>query len=94
MVSAMIRTVPGLAAAMGVLCAGIALVPGMSAAEAKRSKERDPSKTVCQTIVPSGTRLGKRICRTQQEWDDEAKAAQDGVFEQQRVTPLPPINPN
>ena len=94
MVWATIRMVPGLTAATGVLCAGIALVPGMGAAEAKEAKKRDPSKTVCQTIIPSGTRLGKRICRTQQEWDDEARAAQDGVFDQQRVNPLPPINPN
>jgi hypothetical protein len=91
-----IGTVPGLAMAMGVMCAAVAFAPGMSAAQAKakQAKDSDPSKTVCQTIMPSGTRLGKRVCRTQQEWNDQARAAQDSLLEHQRANTTTNINPN
>ncbi|HEX8306856.1 MAG TPA: hypothetical protein VF645_00380 [Allosphingosinicella sp.] len=77
-----IGTVPGLAMAMGVLLAGAPLETG--AAEAKPVKKQDPSKRVCQTIRPSGTRLVQRICHTQQEWEDQARATQDSLLAHQR----------
>lgn len=76
-----IGTVPAMAMAMGVLLTGTALETG---AEAKEAKKTDPSKRVCQSITPSGSRLVKRICRTQQEWDDHTKATQDGLLSFQR----------
>lgn len=76
-------TVPALAMVVGVLVAGAA--PGFeSSAEAKQAKQRDPSKRVCQTIRPSGTRLVQRVCRTQQELEDHSRATQDSLLEHQR----------
>ena len=77
-----IGTVPGLALAMSLMLAGAAL--GAGPAEAKKPKANDPSKRVCHTIRPSGTRLVQRVCRTQQEWDDFANATQDSLLEHQR----------
>lgn len=75
-------TVPKLAMALGVLLAGAA--PGFeSDAEAKKAKRDDPSKRVCQTIRPSGTRLVQRVCHTQQEWEDHARATQYSLLEHQ-----------
>jgi hypothetical protein len=77
-----VGAVPRLAMATSLILAGAALQTG--AAEAKKPKQNDPSRRVCQTITPSGTRLVQRICRTQQEWDDQARATQDSLLSHQR----------
>jgi len=42
----------------------------------------DRSKRVCRNMTPTGSRMTKRVCRTQAEWDAEAERAarllQDG----------------
>lgn len=42
----------------------------------------DRSKRVCRNVTPTGSRMTKRVCRTQAEWDAEAERAarllQDG----------------
>ncbi|HEX8449459.1 MAG TPA: hypothetical protein VF652_07700 [Allosphingosinicella sp.] len=75
-------TVPRLAMAMGVLAAGAVLATGV--AEAKPAKKQDPSKRVCQTITPSGSRLSQRVCRTRQEIEDQARETQDSLLDHQR----------
>lgn len=35
----------------------------------------DKSKKVCRTIVTSGTRFSKRICRSQEDWEKDAEYA-------------------
>jgi hypothetical protein len=78
-----IGTIPKLALAMAVMLAGVAT--GLeTGAEAKAAKKKDPSKRVCQTIRPSGTRLVQRVCFTQQELEDHARATQDSLLEHQR----------
>ena len=49
------------------------------AAEAKH----DPNKTVCRNAAPTGTRLGNRVCHTQQQWDDITAEHQKAIREQQ-----------
>jgi hypothetical protein len=76
-------TVSKLAMALGLLLAAAA--PGFeTGAMAEKAKANDPSKRVCHTIRPTGTRMVQRICRTQQEWDDAAKATQDSLLAHQR----------
>ena len=76
-------TVSILAMAVGVLLVGTA--PGLeSGAEAKPAKASDPSKRVCYTIRPTGTRMVQRICRTEKEWEDYARATQDSLLAHQR----------
>ena len=77
-----VGAVPRLAMATSVILAGAALQAGV--AEAKKPKQNDPSKRVCQTITPSGSRLTQRICRTQQEWEDQARETQDSLLAHQR----------
>ena len=48
------------------------------------SAGKDPARRVCRTITPSGTRLGLRSCRTQEEWDREARQYQRDAEQQRR----------
>jgi len=43
----------------------------------------DPSRRVCRNIIPSGSRLGSRVCRTQAQWDEARDKTQDGVLQNQ-----------
>ena len=79
----------GLAVGMGALLLGTAIVAttGASAsdpsAQPEAKAEPDQSRRVCRTVTPSGSRLTRRICRTQAEWDASADRAADGVAKQQ-----------
>ncbi|HEX8126792.1 MAG TPA: hypothetical protein VF548_14550 [Allosphingosinicella sp.] len=76
-------TVSVFAMTVGVLLAGTAA--GLeTGAEAKEAKPDDPSKRVCYTVRPTGTRMVHRECRTQKEWEDYARATQDSLLAQQR----------
>jgi hypothetical protein len=55
---------------------------GASVAGAKASKT-DTSKRVCRSIMPTGSRLGARQCRTQAEWDERARLIQHELQRQQ-----------
>lgn len=33
------------------------------------SAAQDRNQRVCRTVIPSGSRLGERVCRTQAGWD-------------------------
>ena len=56
-----------------------------AATEAKpKAAKKDPSRRVCRNIIPSGSRLSIRDCRTQADWDRSAEKAQEGALAQQR----------
>jgi hypothetical protein len=48
-------------------------------AQTSDKQARDPNKRVCKNAQPTGTRLGKRICKKQSEWDEIERAARDTV---------------
>lgn len=67
-----------LVAGSGVLSAGSALASGSAGDAAAEGKARDPSRRVCRSLLPTGSRLPQRTCRTQAEWDRiEEQARED-----------------
>ncbi|HST35484.1 MAG TPA: hypothetical protein VLK25_02490 [Allosphingosinicella sp.] len=77
-----------LSAVMGVaaLLAATAFVgaTGVSAAPDKQADTKDPrSRRVCRTVMPSGSRLTTRVCRTQAEWEEGRSKTQQGVLDHQ-----------
>lgn len=66
-----------LAAGTGTLSAGTALAGGnMGSAGDAASQEQsrtNPSRRICRSLLPTGSRLPQRTCRTQAEWDADAE---------------------
>ena len=63
-----------------VACLALAASPALAADDSK--KPSDETKMVCKRIQAAGTgwRLGKRKeCKTQAEWDADARAQRDEV---------------
>ena len=59
-------------------------VDGGAASETKaKSKKNDPSRRVCRNLLPTGSRLSTRSCRTQAEWDKAEIEAQESALRQQ-----------
>ena len=78
--------VVALAMGLAVLGAGPAMArdAGEPQAAAKpKAAKKDPSRRVCRNIIPSGSRLSIRDCRTQGDWDRAAEEAQEGALSQQ-----------
>jgi hypothetical protein len=73
------------------VAAGVALVLAGNVVAGKTKAPPDPSRRVCKTLTPTGSRLVKRFCQTQAEWDEIAKAAQDSVFKQQLDGMIKPV---
>lgn len=72
------------AMALSLVLAGAVVGQAAAAAEPKAgSAKKDPSKRVCRSIMPTGSRFTKRLRLSQEEWDRSEKAAQDGLFENQ-----------
>ena len=36
-------------------------------------------KMICKKITPTGSRLGKRVCGTQEQWDAASKASEEAL---------------
>ena len=73
-------TAVGPSAALASSAEGSAVV----AQEEPASAKKDPSRRVCKMIMPSGTRLGIRTCKSADEWDRQARQYQRDA-EQQRL---------
>lgn len=58
-------------------------VAAPAAAPAAAVNKHDKNKMVCHNAAPTGTRLGARVCRTQEEWDDIQAEHQKAIREQQ-----------
>ena len=67
--------------ATGEFAAGAAMQ-----APPKSAQNEDRSRRICRDVTPSGSRLVRRLCRTQAEWDESAQRSQDGLFKQQTET--------
>jgi hypothetical protein len=70
------------ALALGAMGSGGVLPAEASAKKAKADKD-DPSRRVCRSIVPTGSRLPTRVCRTQAQWDESRQKSQDGLLDTQ-----------
>lgn len=62
---------------MGASMSIPAAVAQEGAGKPKPGSAADPSKKVCRNLVLTGSRMTKRFCRTQAEWDQSAAKAQD-----------------
>lgn len=49
---------------------------------AKKGKD-DTSRRICKVVMPTGSRMTTRICRTQAEWDRSMDKSQQGLLDQQ-----------
>ena len=47
--------------------------------------KNDTGKRVCREVTPTGTRMIKRVCRTSEEWERDADAAQRHMDEADRT---------
>lgn len=85
-----ILTASALAMGFGVLMAGTplaGLTGSLAAAAAEgqpKATQNDGSRRICRYLTPSGSRLTRRVCRTQAEWEASADRTQEGVLEFQR----------
>ena len=71
------------AAGLAAFVAG-SLFTGQFAANAKpKAGKEDTSRRVCRMVMPTGSRMTTRICRTQAEWDRSQDQTQDGVLQHQ-----------
>jgi hypothetical protein len=73
------------ALAMGLGIAGAAPAfadEGAGISQPKKART-DTSRKICRNLVPSGTRMSSRICRTQAEWDASRDKSQDNLLRHQ-----------
>lgn len=47
--------------------------------------KKDKDKLVCESVQVTGSRIPKRVCRTQQQIDQERESAQKALRESERV---------
>jgi hypothetical protein len=82
-----IATGSALTMVFAVLVAGAVRAPatGATAAGASVGTQRkvndERTRRVCRTITPTSSRLTTRVCRTQGEWDESMREAQDAFLE-------------
>ena len=79
------RTGTGLLVGIAVALSGATLANVTGAVAAAPGDKASPTKSrrVCRSVQPSGSRLARRDCRTQEEWDSIQQKAQDGLLAQQ-----------
>jgi hypothetical protein len=92
-----ISTGSALTVGLSVLLAGAALAPTRAAAadgaslEAQRDASDARTRRVCRSIMQTPSRLTRRVCRTQAEWDASMHDQQDSFlrhnFDQTRQGP-------
>ena len=89
-----VKSIASMSTVAMAVCALVA-VPTVAEAGPKTRVGGDPSKRVCKMVMPTGSRLVERICRTKEEWDYNQKKAQDSLFQQQldgSIRPVPDPN--
>ena len=94
-----ISTGSALTMGLSVLLAGAVMAPATAAAAtaagASVEAQRDPNdartRRVCRSIMQTPSRLTRRVCRTQAEWDASMRDQQDSFlrhnFDQTRQGP-------
>ena len=74
-----ILTSSALALGLAALWAG----PALADSAPGKAKKDDPSRRICRSEVPSGSRLTIRTCRTKAEWDEARDRTQEGLLRHQ-----------
>ena len=90
-----IDTVSRNAVALAAFAALAIPASSASAAGPKTREGGNPAKRVCKMMMPTGSRLVERVCRTREEWEYNERKAQDGLFQQQidgSIRPVPDQN--
>jgi len=72
-----------LAIGFGALLAGTIPAVETAAMAKPKSASDDTSRRVCRILTPTGSRMTKRICKTQAEWERSQDRTQDGVLQHQ-----------
>ena len=83
MVGMRILTVAALAIGLGALGSGPAFAAGGDGASKPDKAKEDTSRRVCRSVVPTGSRMSSRICRTQAEWDAAMDKSQANLLRHQ-----------
>ena len=52
--------------------------------EQPAASKKNPGRRICRMVMPTGSRLPNRSCRTQEEWDREAAQYQRDAEQQRR----------
>jgi hypothetical protein len=78
-----IIAVAALAIGLGALGAGAAFADGPAGTSQPAKAKPDSSRKVCQNLVPTGTRMSARVCKTQAEWDASRDKTADNLLRHQ-----------
>jgi hypothetical protein len=75
---------------MGAIALGVAALLALPAAAAAsdgdakaKARKDDPNRMVCRSIMPSGSRISQRTCRSKADWDRDERETQDAALNQQ-----------
>lgn len=63
-------------------CAGT----GNPAGQANQVAAADNENMRCKTIIKTGTRLGTKVCKTEAQWDRDARDSRDATESIQRTS--------
>src|SRR5687768_7445041 len=86
-----IVTVSRNAVALAVFAALVVPASSAAAAGPKTRAGGNPAKRVCKMMMPTGSRLVERVCRTKEEWEYNERKAQEGLFQQQLDGGIRPV---
>lgn len=78
-----IITVAALAVGLSALGAGPAFADEAPGTNQPKKAKPDTSRRVCRSLVPTGSRMSGRVCKTQAEWDAARDKQADGLLRHQ-----------
>lgn len=78
-----IITVAAMAMGLGLMGAGPAFADEAAGTSQPKKAKADTSRRICRNVVPTGSRMSGRICRTQAEWDASRDKVAEGVLRHQ-----------
>ena len=78
-----IIAVATLAIGLSALGADMAFAEGPAGTSQPAKAKPDGSRKVCVLVVPTGSRMSSRICRTQAEWDASRDKTADSLLRHQ-----------
>jgi hypothetical protein len=83
MAARQIITVAALAIGLGAFGAGAAFADEPASTAQPKKAKTDTSRRICRNMVPTGSRMSARICRTQAEWDKSMDKSQESMLRYQ-----------
>jgi hypothetical protein len=83
MAAGQIITIAALATGLGIPGAAPARADAPAGTSQPKKAKLDTSRRICRNLVPTGSRMSGRICRTQAEWDKSMDKSQQGLLRHQ-----------